>query len=70
MIGVVSVRNPKQKRIIGFQNIIGLLYSVSIAAAAAYIPLSAAAAAYIPLSAAAAAANVSAYMKKYIICKI
>ena len=57
MIGVVSVRNPKQKRIIGFQNIIGLLYSVSIAAAAAYIPLSAAAAAaYIPLSAAAAAA--------------
>ena len=57
MIGVVSVRNPKQKRIIGFQNIIGLLYSVSIAAAAAYIPLSAAAAAaaYIPLSAAAAA---------------
>jgi len=52
MIGVVSVRNPKQKRIIGFQNIIGLLHSVSIAAAAAYIPLSAAAAtaAYIPLS--------------------
>jgi hypothetical protein len=53
---------------------------VSIAAAAAYIPLSAAAAAYIPLSAAAAAVNVSAYseiicfavceMKKYIICKI
>ena len=59
MIGVVSVRNPKQKRIIGFQNIIGLLYSVSIAAAAAYIPLSAAAAAaYIPLSAAAAAAYI------------
>jgi hypothetical protein len=39
---------------------------VSIAAAAAYIPLSAAAAAYIPLSAAAAAVNVSAYSE--IIC--
>ena len=39
---------------------------MSIAAAAAYIPLSAAAAAYIPLSVAAAAVNVSAYSE--IIC--
>ena len=26
MIGIVSVRNPKQKRIIGFQNIIGFFF--------------------------------------------
>ena len=64
MIGIVSVWNPKQKRIIGFQNIIGFAFIVSIAAAAAtaapiplsaeavYFPFSAAAAAYSPRSAA------------------
>jgi hypothetical protein len=43
MIGIVSVWNPKQKRIIGFQNIIGFSFIVSIAAAAAtatHIPVS------------------------------
>ena len=55
MIGIVSVWNPKQKRIIGFQNIIGFSYiTLSIAAAAAtaaHILLSAeTAAVYIPIS--------------------
>jgi hypothetical protein len=51
MIGIASVWNPKQKRIIGFQNIIGFSYiTLSIAAAvatAAHILLSAV---YIPVS--------------------